>query len=110
MRPEVQYLLDKTLWGIESVKINSSSAEFGPVAPLKSRKQSFVHPSPGTKGPVATVALCKVQRSPGADDAYQGVLTEAEHGRRKAACRLAVSSASVTKCQCGACMTQRSTL
>lgn len=73
MRPEVQYLLDKTLWGIESVKINSSSAEFGPVAPLKSREQSFVHPSPGTKGPVAAIALCKMQSSLDADDTYQGV-------------------------------------
>lgn len=92
MRPEVQYLLDKTLWGIESVKINSSSAKFGPVAPLKSREQSFVHPSPGTKGPVATIALYKMQSSPDADETHtREFLTEAENCRKKAACRLAVS-------------------
>lgn len=50
MRPEVQYPLDKILWGIESVKVNSSSAKFGPVAHLKSREQSFVHLEPRHQG------------------------------------------------------------
>lgn len=70
MRPEVQYPLDKILWGIKSVKMNSSSAEFGPIAHLTSREHSFVHPSPGTKGPVATMALGKMQSSLVADDTY----------------------------------------